>query len=143
MAEDVKPLDQWLQNAEIGNHLGVPEIIVSDFITSFLWLKEAAWQHAESRGFHDKQRSEKPFLAKFATLLLMVTEIAEAAEGIRDKDQQSEKIPMFSKEEEELGDLLVRMMDYSHEQNIRLVEAALHKMVYNMRRPHGHGGKAV
>lgn len=71
---------------------------------------------------------------------LMHSELGEACEGDR-KNLKSDKIPGFSNVEEEYADLIIRLMDASEGLNLRLAEAVIAKMDYNLARPAMHGGK--
>lgn len=71
-------------------------------------------------------------------LALMHSEISEALEADR-KELQSDKIPEFSGIEEELADLLIRVLDFSAYHELRLGEALAAKMRYNLNRPFKHG----
>jgi len=74
-------------------------------------------------------------------LMLMVTELAEAMEAYRNGNQESEKIPGFSQMEEELADVVIRLLDYAGGENLNIEGALLAKMAYNEKRPYRHGGK--
>jgi NTP pyrophosphatase (non-canonical NTP hydrolase) len=74
-------------------------------------------------------------------LMLVVTELAEAMEAYRVGNPESEKLPGFSKMEEELADTIIRLLDLAEERGFRLEQAVLAKMTYNEGRPHRHGGK--
>ncbi len=50
-------------------------------------------------------------------LMLMVTELAEAMEAYRSGNPESEKIPGFSQMEEELADVVIRLLDYAGGEN--------------------------
>lgn len=77
-------------------------------------------------------------LKKMEKLGLVVTEIAEAMEGIR-KPARSDHIPEFSLEEEELADAMIRLLDYAGGFNLRLGEAIAAKLKFNASRPPKHG----
>lgn len=64
-------------------------------------------------------------------LMLVVTEVAEAAEAVRHKDQ-----PNF---EEELADTFIRLMDITAACNINIEEVIIRKMSINHQRPIKHG----
>ena len=88
----------------------------------------------ESKGFNDQ-------LAHFPTdVALMHSELSEALEAHR-KDLPSEKIPGFRGIEEELADLLYRILHVSIKHRIRLEAAFFAKARYNLSRPPMHGGK--
>ncbi len=76
-------------------------------------------------------------------LMLMVTELAEAMEAYRDGNPESEKISGFSQMEEELADVIIRLLDYAGGENLDIEGALLAKMAYNEKRPYRHGGKAA
>ncbi len=74
-------------------------------------------------------------------LMLVVTELAEAMEAYRAGNPESEKLPGFSKMEEELADTIIRLLDLAEERGFRMEQAVLAKMAYNQGRPYRHGGK--
>lgn len=74
-------------------------------------------------------------------LMLMVTELAEAMEAYRGGNPESEKIPGFSKIEEELADVVIRLLDYAGGEGFDIEGALAAKMAYNETRPYRHGGK--
>lgn len=73
-------------------------------------------------------------------LMLMTTELAEAMEAYR-TDAASDKIPEFSGVEEELADTFIRMLDFASHFRLRLGEAIVAKLRYNLSRPYKHGKK--
>ena len=73
--------------------------------------------------------------------MLIVTELAEAMEAYRDGDAESEKIPGFSKLEEELADAIIRILDFAGGETLDIENALRAKMIYNEGRPYRHGGK--
>lgn len=74
-----------------------------------------------------------------AKLGLMVTEIAEAIEGRRKGDPESDKIKGFTQQEEELADCIVRIMHHAAHRKLRVAEALVTKLAYNDKRPYKHG----
>lgn len=66
-------------------------------------------------------------------LMLITTEIAEAAEAARKGN-----ITNF---EEELADVMIRLLDVCYALEINIEAVVLHKMDINETRPHKHGGK--
>lgn len=67
-------------------------------------------------------------------LMLIVTEVVEAAEGDRNHDESN----MF----EEIGDIVIRVLDLCNNLNWNnLEEEIVKKLDKNMKRGHKHGGK--
>jgi NTP pyrophosphatase (non-canonical NTP hydrolase) len=73
-------------------------------------------------------------------IALMHSELSESLEGIRGNNESS-KTPGFTGEEEELADVIIRILDYAGKRKLRIAEAVLAKAHYNMSRPYRHGGK--
>lgn len=74
-------------------------------------------------------------------LMLMVTELAEAMEAYRTGNPESGKIKGFSRMEEELADVVIRLLDFAGKEGLDIEGAVLAKMAYNAKRPYRHGGK--
>jgi hypothetical protein len=58
------------------------------------------------------------------------------------RNPPSGHIPEFTAAEEELADLVIRVMDFAAGRGHRLAEAILAKHAFNAHRPRMHGGKA-
>jgi len=78
---------------------------------------------------------------KAVKIALMHSELSEALEAVRQGNPQSEKIPEFSLLEEELADVVLRIMNFGGQLNLRIAEAIIAKDDYNSNRPYKHGGK--
>lgn len=80
-------------------------------------------------------------LVKYQKLLLVVTELAEAAEGIRDvvAGEEASKVDGFTNEEEEVADAVIRLMDYGGYYNLKIAACIQAKMAVNEQRPTRHG----
>lgn len=74
-------------------------------------------------------------------LMLMVTELSEVMEAYRAGNPESDKIPGFSRIEEELADVVIRLLDFAGETGLDIEGALRAKMAYNEHRPYRHGGK--
>lgn len=90
-----------------------------------------AWR--KSKGFHtptsmDTEEERDALLGK---LMLIVTEIAEAAEAVRHKDMLNFK--------EEMADTAIRLLDLCTAMDFSLMEEIHKKMDKNAERPHKHG----
>lgn len=66
-------------------------------------------------------------------LLLIVTEIAEATEGVR-RDLQDDKLPHRKMVEVELADALIRILDLAGAMGLDLGGAVVEKLVFNVTR---------
>lgn len=76
----------------------------------------------------DTQRERDLLLGK---LMLVVTEVAEAAEAVRHSDRENLA--------EELADATIRILDITEAQGIDLLKEIHKKMEINQQRPHLHG----
>ena len=98
-------------------------------------MQQAVHRTAVEHGWWE---SERPV---GEVLMLIVTELAEAMEAFREGNGESEKIPGFSKLEEELADAIIRILDFAGGEELDIEGALRAKMVYNEGRPYRHGGK--
>ena len=103
-----------------------------------LWNIHSKKAHATAieKGWWDKNRSDGECIA------LMHSELSEALESQRHGSPPDEHIPEFTGEEVELGDAVIRIMDFGQAKGLRIADAILAKMAFNQTRPHKHGGKA-
>lgn len=71
-------------------------------------------------------------------IALMHSELSEALEADR-KNLEAEHIPGFTGVEEELADVIIRILDFAGHHQLRLGEALSAKIAYNLTRPFKHG----
>lgn len=92
-----------------------------------------------AHGFRDHQNSGKRNQAEL--LCLMHSELSEGLEAIRKNIESSDHISTFKGIEEELADVVIRIMDFDREFGLRIAEAIEAKHRFNMTRPFKHGKK--
>ncbi len=80
--------------------------------------------------YHDPKTGEKKVMNKGERLMLMVSEIAEAMEGVR-KNLMDDKLPYRKMVEVEMADLLIRVFDFAGAEELDLGGAYLEKRKYN------------
>jgi NTP pyrophosphatase (non-canonical NTP hydrolase) len=78
---------------------------------------------------------------KLSKIALVGSELGECIEGVR-KPRQDEHCPLFTSEEVELADAIIRICDYAERFQLRLSESIQAKMNYNTDRPYKHGKSA-
>jgi len=98
-------------------------------------MQAAIHKTAREKGWWDEPRETG------TCFMLMVTELAEAMEGYREGNPHSDKIAPFSQIEEELADVIIRILDYAEANSFEIEKALRAKMAYNETRPYRHGGK--
>lgn len=103
------------------------------FMQSFDAIQGVVHAIAVSKGWHETPCNDGEVLA------LIHSEVSEALEALRTGNKGSKKIQGFSQLEEELADIIIRVMDYAGANKLRVAEAIIAKAAYNTGRDHKHG----
>jgi NTP pyrophosphatase (non-canonical NTP hydrolase) len=101
---------------------------------------------AREKGWHPPEIDPRDPNRALALLMLITTELAEAAEDIRDGYWTPAKECDTGKPvgvPSEIADAAIRILDACEAWGIDLQAAIEEKHAYNMTRPHRHGGKLV
>lgn len=110
-------------------------------------LSKAAFLNALNKGFHDKDGDIVSDYARWTVNLHgEVSELWEAARknalfDLCDKHQSMMDLfqDSLTCEEEELADIIIRVLDTAGARGVNIGRAVLLKMAYNATRPHMHG----
>jgi len=105
------------------------------FVNLWNGVQETVHDYAISHGFWEGDRNDGECIA------LCHSELSEALEGLRHDNPPSDHIPEYSAVEEELADLVIRVMDFSQARGYRVAEAIVAKIKFNASRPYKHGKK--
>lgn len=108
---------------------------VDVFLMTFQKMQKAVHLTAKEKGWWDEPREDGTMIA------LIHSELSEALEGLRINNPPSDKIPEFTQAEEELADVIIRIMDMAEYHEWNIAEAFVSKLEYNLGREHRHGGK--
>lgn len=109
--------------------------MVSKFVEEWNRLAKAVHETNEAKGFYEpgKARSDAELIA------LMHSELSECLEAIRNNYANSDHLPDFLATEEELADVVIRIMDMAAYHDWEVAEAIEAKLEFNRNRPHKHG----
>ena len=106
------------------------------FLRAVHRVQRKIYANAKSKGFYEKPWNDGEQIA------LIHSELSEALENVRKGFLPSDKIPAFSGVEEEMADVIIRILQCAEVRGWRVAEAILAKMIFNAGREHMHGGKA-
>jgi NTP pyrophosphatase (non-canonical NTP hydrolase) len=109
--------------------------LYEDFVTTFGILASAANDIAREKGWWKGERNDGELIA------LMHSELSETLEALRHGNPASDHIPAFSGVEEELADVIIRIMDFAIAKKHRVGEAIIAKIEFNSTREVMHGNK--
>lgn len=97
------------------------------------YVAHEVYANSIKHGFWDEPRNDGEIIA------LIHSECTELLEAVRHSNPSSEHIPMFSAAEEELADIVIRVMDMAKGRGWRVAQAIEAKMLFNRGRQYKHG----
>lgn len=128
------------QNEAFAHHfLELQKQIHGDMVANGFW--DQCYIQADKGHGNVDQEFDPGLRNTGEAIALMHSELSEALEADRKNILQSEHIPTFTGLEEELADVIIRIMDYAQANELRIPEAILAKCEFNRTRPHKHGKK--
>lgn len=119
-------------HAALTSRMAVAQQVLGPTLTAALETQAALIsQFMQAQGFWESDNTGEK-------IALMHSELSEALEADR-KNLEAEHIPGFTGVEEELADVIIRILDFAGHHQLRLGEALSAKIAYNLTRPFKHG----
>lgn len=119
-------------HAVLTNRMADAQQVLGPALTVMLKIQAAlVSQFMQTQGFWESDNTGEK-------IALMHSELSEALEADR-KNLDAEHIPGFTGVEEELADVIIRILDFAGHHQLRLGEALSAKIAYNLTRPFKHG----
>jgi NTP pyrophosphatase (non-canonical NTP hydrolase) len=97
------------------------------------YVAHEVYANSIKHGFWDEPRNDGEMIA------LIHSECTELLEAVRHSNPPSEHIPLFSAAEEELADIVIRVMDMTKGRGWNVAKAIEAKMLFNRDRQFKHG----
>lgn len=113
------------------------------FIDAWCAHAREVYEVGKASGFYDTPHTDPKF-NHCEKIMLMVTELAEAVEGLRGAPFPGipdDKLPHRPMLEAELADTVIRIMNYGTHCGLDVAGAIVEKAAFNATRGHRHGGK--
>lgn len=119
-------------HAALANRMADAQQVLGPTLTAALETQATLINHfMQAQGFWESDNTGEK-------IALMHSELSEALEADR-KNLDAEHIPGFTGVEEELADVIIRILDFAGHHQLRLGEALSAKIAYNLTRPFKHG----
>ncbi len=107
------------------------------FISGWIQLEMDVNENSRAKGFWTGELNNNDA----TKIALMHSELSEALEALRNPTLKSDHLSNHSLLEEELADVVIRIMDFGGQYGLNLAEAIIAKHQYNLGRSKMHGGK--
>ena len=145
---DERGEDELREEYDLGKLKPTSKQLEKEFARGMYHMMKLTHAYAQDKGFWDGDRGTDE-----KKLLLMHSELSEAAQALRDdnpdynleEEYPSMTIdpawPSFSHVEMELADTIIRIFDFAEKKGMKLPEAILAKHKINLQRDYLHGGR--
>lgn len=127
----IKELDEPVEELEDGEEIKQREVLFGEL---WAWMEKRIKRINRLKGWITNNRSNGEMVA------LIHAELSECLEYMRHGNPKSDHIDT-SGCEEELADVIIRVMDLAKARGWNVPEALFKKIAYNKTRPYRHGGK--